>query len=73
MPMQAGGPYSISVTCAGVRKEFSDIYIGDVWRMSGQSNMQLPMHRVKYRFPKEYGEDGDPFIRQFTVPIKWNF
>ena len=73
MPMQAGGPYSISVTCAGVRKEFSDIYIGDVWLMSGQSNMQLPMHRVKYRFPKEYGEDGDPFIRQFTVPIKWNF
>uniref|UniRef100_UPI000AECDEF0 sialate O-acetylesterase n=1 Tax=Clostridium sp. NkU-1 TaxID=1095009 RepID=UPI000AECDEF0 len=73
MPMQAGGPYSISVTCAGERKEFSDIYIGDVWLMSGQSNMQLPMQRVRYRFPKEYGENGDPLIRQFTVPINWDF
>ncbi|HCD42947.1 MAG TPA: sialate O-acetylesterase [Lachnoclostridium sp.] len=73
MPMQAGGPYSISITCAGERKEFSDIYIGDVWLMSGQSNMQLPMNRVKYRFPREYREDGDPLIRQFTVPIKWDF
>lgn len=73
MPMQAGGPYSVSVTCAGERKEFSDIYIGDVWLMSGQSNMQLPMHRVRYRFPTEYHVDGDPLIRQFTVPIKWGF
>jgi sialate O-acetylesterase len=73
MPMQAGGPYSISVICAGERKEFSDIYIGDVWLMSGQSNMQLPMQRVRYRFPTEYHEDGDPLIRQFTVPIKWDF
>lgn len=73
MPVKAGGPYSFSVTCAGERKVFSDIYMGDVWLMSGQSNMQLPMNRVKYRFPKEYAEDGDPLVRQFTVPIGWDF
>ena len=73
MPMEAGGPYFLSITCAGERKEFHDIHIGDVWLMSGQSNMQLPMDRVRYRFPREYGEDGDPLIRQFTVPIRWNF
>lgn len=73
MPMEAGGPYSISITWTGGRKVFSDIYIGDVWLMSGQSNMQLPMHRVRYRFPEEYGKVGDPLIRQFTVPAKWDF
>ncbi|MEY8356120.1 sialate O-acetylesterase [Lachnospiraceae bacterium 54-53] len=73
MPMEAGGPYLLSITCAGERKEFHDIYIGDVWLMFGQSNMQLPMHRVRYRFPREYGEDEDPLIRQFTVPVKWDF
>ena len=73
MPVGAGGPYSLSITCSGEKKVYSDIYMGDVWLMSGQSNMQLPMNRVKYRFPKEYAEDGDPLIRQFTVPIGWDF
>ncbi len=73
MPMEAGGPYSISITWSGRRNVFSDIYIGDVWLLSGQSNMQLPMNRVRYRFAEEHGRDGDPLIRQFTVPVQWNF
>lgn len=57
----------------GEALEFTDIFIGDVWLLAGQSNMQLPMERVKYRYPEEYREGASPLIRQFAVPICWNF
>lgn len=72
-PLPAGGPYRLLCVSDGQKLKFSDIYIGDVWLLSGQSNMQLPMERVKYRFPQEYREGGSPLIRQFNVPIRWNF
>jgi sialate O-acetylesterase len=72
-PLPAGGPYQIRVISEDIIHDFSDIYIGDVWLLSGQSNMQLPIERVKYRFPKEYKEGASSLIRQFLVPIGWNF
>lgn len=72
-PLPVGGPYRIQITSEGMKFTFSDIFIGDVWLLSGQSNMQLPFERVKYRFPKEYREGASSLIRQFNVPIGWNF
>lgn len=72
-PLPAGGPYELRVKSGGEALEFTDIFIGDVWLLAGQSNMQLPMERVKYRYPEEYREGASPLIRQFAVPICWNF
>ena len=38
LPMKAGGPYNMSITGENEIK-FSDVYIGEVWFCSGQSNM----------------------------------
>lgn len=53
-PMEAGGPYDLSVECIGTKYVFHDVLIGDVWFFSGQSNMELfvwlPSDRT-YRLP----------------------
>ncbi len=38
---QAGGPYTLSVKSRSGAKTFSDIWVGEVWLCSGQSNMEL--------------------------------
>lgn len=40
-PMQAGGPYSLSVSDGRSRTALSDVMVGEVWFCSGQSNMGL--------------------------------
>lgn len=36
----AGGPYTITLEDADSRCTFTDIYVGDVWLLAGQSNME---------------------------------
>ena len=45
-----------------------DILIGDVWFCSGQSNMVLPMERVREKYPDEIKNADYPQIRNFFVP-----
>jgi sialate O-acetylesterase len=74
-----GGPYVMTITArrAGEAGEdytvtIRDIYAGDVWICSGQSNMELPMNRLKDEYPEEW-EQPNPLVRQFPVPITWDF
>lgn len=39
----AGRPYNISITSAGVTKTIQNILLGEVWICSGQSNMTMPL------------------------------
>jgi len=67
-----GGPYSMEISAETGTISIKDIFFGDVWLCSGQSNMELPMRRVKDDFPQEW--DGpNPFIRQFSVPQECEF
>ena len=59
-----GGPYSMTVNLNGDIKEFKDIYFGDVYLLSGQSNNQLKLWQTNT--PKDYYKDNDA-IRLFTV------
>ncbi len=44
LPKQkAGGPYSMTVTAKEQTAVLKDIFIGEVWLCSGQSNMQFPL------------------------------
>src|SRR3712207_6064356 len=45
-PLKAGGPYQMTIQASNTLV-LQDILIGDVWICSGQSNMELPMRRVK--------------------------
>ena len=42
--------------------------IGDVWFCSGQSNMVIPMERVKEKYPDVIAEANYPDIRNFFIP-----
>ena len=65
----AGGPYTITFSKRGsILKVLNDIYIGEVWVCSGQSNMEWSyMHGlqdVKDELPTAY----NPRIRFFNIP-----
>ena len=69
---QAGGPFQLTISASN-QIVLNDILIGDVWLCSGQSNMELTMERVKYKYPQEMSSPGNTSIRQFTVPDKYDF
>jgi len=68
-----GGPYSMKISSENGSITIQDIYSGDVWLCSGQSNMELSMLRVKDDFPQEWDPPVNPLIRQFFVPQEWDF
>lgn len=65
--MKAGGPYTMELLASN-KITLHDILIGDVWFCSGQSNMVLPMERVKEKYPDEISKANYPLIRNFFVP-----
>lgn len=66
--MGPGGPYTMQISDGSGREEIiNDILIGDVFMCSGQSNMELPMERVRDQYPEEIAGDYDPFIRTFKI------
>jgi sialate O-acetylesterase len=69
---EAGGPYEMEVISDKVIV-LHDILIGDVWVCGGQSNMQLPMERVKDKYADAVANDENPLIRQFIVPEHYEF
>jgi len=70
LPVQsAGGPYEMTVNNISIK----DILVGDVWICSGQSNMELPIRRVLDLYADEVHNINNPYIRQFRVPLKYNF
>lgn len=69
---KAGGPYAMLIE--GKNKiEINNVVFGDVWLCSGQSNMELPMRRVKPLYEAEMAKASNPMIRCFDVPQKYNF
>ena len=70
--LKAGGPYSMNIN-ANNHIILKDIMIGDVWVCSGQSNMELPMDRVKDRYEDVVAHSDNPAIRQFIVPDRYVF
>ena len=67
--MPAGGPFEMQINNLILK----DILIGDVWLCSGQSNMELPVRRVLYLYQHEIEKVNNPNIRQFRVPLRYNF
>lgn len=70
--MKAGGPYDMEIEASN-HLVIKNILIGDVWVCSGQSNMDLPMERVKEKYPDIIAQSTNPAIRQFNVAVTYNF
>jgi len=73
----SGGPYTLEISANSENETekvtIEDIYIGDVWICSGQSNMEMPMQRLRDNFPEEWAPPVNSLIRQFKVPQEWDF
>ena len=65
--MKSGGPYTMGISASN-HIIIHDILVGDVWFCSGQSNMVLPIERVKEKYPQEIATANYPEIRNFFIP-----
>lgn len=67
----AGGPYEMSIS-DGDRLTLKDLYLGEVWLCSGQSNMEMPMKGFKdqalFHSNDAIVHSKNPLIRFYTVP-----
>jgi sialate O-acetylesterase len=69
-----GGPHTMQISAPQTDALIiEDIFIGDIWLCSGQSNMEMLMDRLRDTFPAEWESRSFPPIRQFTVPQEWDF
>ncbi|QDU72452.1 sialate O-acetylesterase [Mucisphaera calidilacus] len=67
LPAQAaGGPYRLVVR-GGDEIVLEDVYLGEVWLCSGQSNMEWPVRLTK-NAAAEIAGSADPLLRHFDVP-----
>jgi Domain of unknown function (DUF303). len=71
-PVKAGGPYSLTIR-GSAEITITDILFGDVYLLSGQSNMELPLRRVLDVSAKELENVFEPSIRQYHIPPSYNF
>lgn len=69
---KAGGPYNIDISATN-QISLKNILFGDVWLCSGQSNMEYPMNRLKDRYSKEIQNCTNNYIRQFKIPLVYEF
>ena len=72
-PGEAGGPFEMKLVCAGSAITFNDVWVGEVWVNSGQSNAQLPMDRLRYSYPHRMKLPKNDNIRMITVPITYSY
>ncbi|MDF2873280.1 MAG: sialate O-acetylesterase [Anaerocolumna sp.] len=69
-----GGPHTMKITSSNSGDiELKDILIGDVFLSSGQSNMELPMGRVKDLYPEEMINCRNNNLRIFKIKEKYYF
>ncbi|MGE6353955.1 sialate O-acetylesterase [Flavobacterium sp. NPDC079362] len=69
---KAGGPYEMILKASNTIV-LKNILFGDVWVCSGQSNMELPMERLKDKYKDVIAKAENSNIRQFLVPDQYYF
>lgn len=53
--------------------DITNILLGDVWICSGQSNMEMKISSVKDHYKQELNNTCNNSIRQFLVPVRYDF
>lgn len=64
----AGGPFTINIEASDTLISFQDVWFGDVWLASGQSNMEWPLNGKVEGWEEEVASGDYPQIRFFKVP-----
>ncbi|MCP9199064.1 beta galactosidase jelly roll domain-containing protein [Gramella sp. GC03-9] len=69
--LKPGGPFTMNLDGEN-SIELKEVYVGDVWICSGQSNMETTMSRVSPLYPDEIDSANNPEIRYFEVPKEYD-
>lgn len=72
-PMSAGGPFEMVISNDLEQLVISNILIGDVWLLGGQSNMEFPINRTLDLYEQEVKNVENSFIRQLQIPMVYDF
>jgi len=72
-PVAAGGPFEMQIKSDDESVTIKDIYSGDIWLCSGQSNMEMMMDRLRDNFGEEWELKEFPIVRHFKSPQGWDF
>ena len=67
----AGGPFRLTVRAGGDSLVFADVLIGDVWVVSGQSNMEFQVASAA-NAREAIATANDSTIREFKIPNSWS-
>lgn len=70
--LEVGGPYTMEINASN-HISIKNILVGDVWICSGQSNMVLPMSRVRVKYEEVIAQSENSNIRYFAVPDRYDF
>jgi sialate O-acetylesterase len=68
---RAGGPFELEIRSDSKTLKVRDIYVGDVWVASGQSNMEFTLAQAT-NGAAEVAAANDARVRQFKVPTSWS-
>jgi sialate O-acetylesterase len=66
--LPAGGPLQLLATTDRQQITLKDVWLGDVWLASGQSNMEWPLSAQTENWQQAVKDAAYPKIRFFTVP-----
>lgn len=72
-PLQAGGPYNLTIEAPSAKLTYKDVLIGEVWLCSGQSNMAFRVDELAADQRKDLLEYArkQPKIRLFNMQPRW--
>lgn len=65
--MLAGGPYNMLIKTNSDSVKLTDVYVGDVWMLAGQSNMEWKVSQDKNSTSLVAGANNQ-LIREFAIP-----
>lgn len=65
--MKAAGPLTLTLTADGETTRLTDVWVGDVWLLSGQSNIDTHLERVHPQYPDEIDRDSSARVHIFQV------
>lgn len=68
-PMEAGGPYALTISSDTQKIRYEDVMIGEVWLAGGQSNMELELQN-SFEGDKELEKIQAENVRYYYVPKK---
>ena len=64
---EAGTGYKLTVACGAESITYDDVCFGDVYYLSGQSNMELPVYRTLDVTEEEVKASDYPYVRQYLL------